>query len=174
MVPLAFSLLLPPLRPPSLSPLVVELVTSGGTGTFNPPSEVVAVAPSSEDLATLTAAAPAFPPGALGFEVEVEEVNVEVALEAPAPVEPRPPPEPPLGSPCFLFTAFRRQSLLMWSFPPQIQQRDDLSSTPSQECDHLQVFPARHPCPDTKYLQGLSMVAPGFGLLSGVVLDEVF
>ncbi|CAL1148688.1 unnamed protein product, partial [Cladocopium goreaui] len=54
-----------------------------GTGTFNPPSEVVAVAPSSEDLATLTAAAPAFPPGALGFEVEVEEVNVEVALEAP-------------------------------------------------------------------------------------------
>ena len=111
---------------------------------------------SSGPVATFTAAAPAFPPPVVVVDVE------------PAPL-PLPPPGPRIGSPVFLPPAFTGQSCLRCSLLPQIQQREDLSGMPSQECSHLQFFPARHPASEAQYLQGLSTVAPCLERQSGGV-----
>ena len=67
---------------------------------------------------------------------------------------------------CVLPWDFNLQSDFLWSFPPQIQHLEALSSTPSHECDHLQFFPALQPLSDLKYLQGVVDMAPPLPLLS--------
>jgi hypothetical protein len=105
-----------------LTQLVVELVVVSGDVVL--PSSFVVEA-SSAFLATLTAAAPAFPP------IDVEELDV-VDVEGALPGLPLPPPGPTLGSPGF-FPDFTMQSCFLCSLLPQIQQREALSATPSHE-----------------------------------------
>ena len=128
---------------------------------------------STSEVALDKAPLPSAPnpgPSALGWEVVASVVELVAEPSWPFPTEaclttallaafwfpPRPPPKPDSMDEGLLPLPLILQLDLRWSLPPQIQHLLFLSSTPSQERDHLQLLPALQPVSLRKNLHGCS------------------